>query len=346
MHMKIKNKIDCELYAFVKEMDKLYSLNTISPLLSKNIKDFILRDGKRIRPVLFVIGYLGFNKKPAPGLYRSALSIELLHDFMLIHDDIIDKSDTRRGQPSMHRLFGRYLKNAKTPKFSGEDLAIVAADVLYAMSLHIFLSVQEKPRRKEAALKKIIKAALYTGSGEFLELVNGLKDIDKLNKEDIYKVYDLKTANYTFASPLAAGATLGGADNDEINKLFKYGIYTGRAFQIKDDIMGMFEKERTTGKSNLADIKEAKKTILVWQAFKNSDPKTRNTIKKILSKKNAGMPDLLKMRRVVKASGSLDYAKDQIQELLGKARPLIESSAMDPEYKKFLIEYSQKILHS
>jgi geranylgeranyl diphosphate synthase, type I len=346
MDNKIKNRLDIEIGRFTKEMEKLYSLEAISPFLSMRIREFISREGKRVRPILYIIAYLGFAEKPAQGLYRSAISIELLHDFMLIHDDIIDKSDTRRGKPSMHKLFDLDLEKHRGLKFSGEDLAIVAGDVLYAMSLHVFLSIQEEPSRKEAALKKIMKAALYTGSGEFLELINGITDIDKLTLEDIYKVYDLKTANYTFASPLAVGATLGGADNEEINKLFKYGIYTGRAFQIKDDIIGLYEEEKTLGKPNLSDIREAKKTILVWYAYKSSRPEGKAAIKAIFSKKNAGQADLLQMRRIVKESGALDYAKTQIAQLQNNAQNLLKLSAIKPRYKQLLTGYSQEILKS
>src|SRR4030042_1567895 len=99
----IKNRIEKNLKSYIGDLDKLYSLSRISPLLAKNIKEFVLREGKRVRPILFIIGYLAYAKKQAPFLYRSAVSIELLHDFMLIHDDIIDKSDTRRGKPSLHK---------------------------------------------------------------------------------------------------------------------------------------------------------------------------------------------------------------------------------------------------
>ena len=157
-----------------------------------------------------MIGYLGYAGKTAPSLYRSAASLELLHDFMLVHDDIIDKSDTRRGQPSMHALLNKYLKNHRDIKFTGEDLAIIAGDVMYAMALHAFLSVREDPKNKEASFKKLIEAALYTGTGEFIELILSLKNIDAITKNDIYKIYDLKTANYTFSTPLVMGATLAG----------------------------------------------------------------------------------------------------------------------------------------
>ena len=344
MHLEIKNKIERELYSFIRDIDRLYHLNSISPILFKNIKEFLCRKGKRVRPILFVIGYLGYAKKTAQGLYRSAVSIELLHDFMLVHDDIIDKSDTRRGKPSMHALLNRYLKGYKDIKFTGEDLTIVAGDVMYAMALYAFLSIKEDKQRKENALKKLIQAALYTGSGEFLELIYGLKQIDCLSLRDIYKVYDLKTANYTFASPLTIGATLAGANKSETERLFKYGIYLGRAFQIKDDILGLFSEEAEIGKSNLADIQEAKKTILLWYAYSHAVPQEKRDIERILSKKNVKRMDLLEMRRIVSNSGALDYATKQVQEMLKDANKIHAALRMNPKYKKLLACYSQKIL--
>ena len=344
MFEEIKNKIDVELGAFAKNMDKLYSLNKISPLIANNIKNFILRDGKRARPILFIIGYLGFSKRTAPGLYRSALSIELLHDFMLVHDDIIDKSDTRRGKPSMHKMFNNYLSKFKELKFNGQDLSIVVGDVMYAMAIDTFLSIREDPRRKEKALKKFIEAAMFTGSGEFIELVYGIKDISKFSREDIYKIYKYKTAHYTFACPLSIGAILAGASDKEIQKISQYGAYLGNAFQIKDDILGMFEEENKTGKSALADLQEAKKTILIWHAYNHADNKNKNRIKTIMSKEKITESDLKEMRCIIKNSGAVEFAKKEIALMLNKALILIKSSAMKPKYKDFLYNFSGKIL--
>lgn len=346
MFLEIKNRVESELSRYILSIDRLYSLNKISPILFKHIKDFVSGDGKRIRPILFIIGYLGFAKKVAPGLYRSALSLELLHDFMLVHDDIIDKSQTRRGRPSMHAALNQYLAGYKgTIKFNGQDLSIVAGDVMYAMAIHAFLSVKEDMQRKETALKKLIEAVIYTGSGEFIELLYGVKNIEEISKADIYKIYDLKTANYTFASPLSIGAILAGAKKDQIEKLFNYGIYLGRAFQIKDDILGIFGSEDEIGKSNLTDLQEAKKTILIWYAYNNSTKENKSTIKSILSKAKVDKRDLLKMRKIITKSGALDYAQKEIARLLKKAQTINASSKMYPPYKNFLYNYSLKILN-
>ena len=344
MFTQIKNKIDRQLIAFVKDIDKNYSLSKFSPLLLKSIKDFVLRDGKRVRPILFVIGYLGFAKKPAPKLYTSALSIELLHDFMLVHDDIIDKSDTRRNKPSMHKMLNNYLKGFKKVKFNGQDLSIVVGDVMYALAIRAFLSIKVDMRRKEEGLKKLIEAALYTGSGEFLELVYSLKDIGKITKEDIYKVYDYKTACYTFACPLSTGAILAGVNKRQAELLFKYGLYLGRAFQIKDDILGMFSEEAKTGKSALTDLKEAKKTVLIWHAYNNSNRENKIKIKQILAKENAAIKDLLVMRKAIMEAKSLDYAKKEVAGLLRKSQDVLSLSRIKPRYKNILHHYAEQIL--
>jgi len=344
MFIKMKIRIEKELAAYVQTIDKLYSLNKLSPVLFKSIKEFICRPGKRIRPILFCIGYLGFSQKTPPGLYRSALSLELLHDFMLVHDDIIDKSDTRRGAPSMHALLNQYLNQNKNAKFNGEDLAIVVGDVMYAMGLDAFLSVKENMLRKEAALRKLISAALYTGSGEFIELLLGIKRLEKVTQEDIYKIYDYKTANYTFASPLTMGSTLAGAKTSQIEKLFSYGLLLGRAFQIKDDILGTFGEEKDTGKSNLTDIKEAKKTLLIWYAFNHAGRENRLLIKKIMEGEFSNNSALLKMRKIIVESGALAYAENQIEYLYSNAKIQLHSLGMDTRYKQALDNFSQKIL--
>jgi len=346
MLKKIKNKVEKELKAYIgQSVNRSYGINYISPLLYRSIKDFASRTGKRVRPTLFVIGYLGFAKKEAPGLYKSAIALELFHDFMLIHDDIIDKSETRRGKPAMHAMLNKWLRGHKDAKFNGQDLAIVIGDILYAMAIDAFLSVKENMRHKEAALKKLIEAGVYTGSGEFIELIYGLKNIDKIARKDIFRVYDLKTANYTFASPLGMGAILAGAGTKEIKTLAGYGTYLGRAFQIKDDILGTFGQENKIGKSNLTDLQEGKRTILIWQAYQKASQKDKTTIKKLLSKKYVSRADLSLVREVIIRSGALEYAKKEVARLISKAERLLGKSRMHPSYKNLLDVYTRELLN-
>ena len=135
----------------------------------------------------------GFSVKKPKNLYRSALAIELLHNFLLVHDDIVDNSDIRRGQASMHKLLEKKVKIPKKAGFTGKDLAMITGDIMYAVAIEAFLSITEDPLRKEAALKKFISTACYTGCGEFIELIYSIEDISKISKEQIYKIYDYKS---------------------------------------------------------------------------------------------------------------------------------------------------------
>ncbi len=344
MYFKIKKRLDKELSVFVKEIDRSYALKKLSPILSKEIKGFVRRKGKRLRPILFIAGYMGFAKTVAPNLYKSALSLELLHDFLLVHDDIIDKSDMRRGEPSLHKKLEGYLSGHKGIKFTGVELAIVAGDIIYAIAIDSFLSIKENPVRKEKALKNFLQTTIYTGAGEFVELFAGIKDIKNTRKSDIYKIYDLKTAFYSFASPLSTGAILAGAMESEVKKLSNAAIYLGEAFQIKDDILGIFSEEKNIGKSSITDLREGKKTILIWYAYHNAKKSDRNYIRYILSKKKVGRSDLSKVRRILIESGALSYAQKEISILTGRGLRLLESSRMRPKYKTFLLDYSRNLL--
>lgn len=344
MFEQIRTRINQELRALIADAQKQYRLKTICPLLFDSIENFCLREGKRVRPLLFILGYRGYSPKIPGGLYRSAVSLELLHDFMLAHDDIIDKSDMRRGLPSLHRYLSGALKETERLKFNGTDLAIVAGDVMYALALHAFLSVREDPTRKEAAFKKLIAAALYTGSGEFLEVLYGTKPIEAVTITDIYKIYDLKTANYTFASPLTIGATLAGAPPRQLQILFRYGTYLGRAFQIKDDIIGLFSDEKKIGKSNMTDLSEAKKTILIWHAYNHSSARDKAVIRAVFAKKTLRTADLSAVRRIITGSGSLEYARGQIKHLLTGAQHLCDQLAMRPGYRQALTSYAELLL--
>ncbi len=340
----IKNKIEKELRGYLAAAPKLRQLAGISPLLASKLKDFLCRPGKRLRPVLFVLSYFAFAKKTRPGIFKSALSIELLHDFMLIHDDIIDRSPLRRGKPAMHTMLNDYLAPYKGLKFNGEDLSIVAGDIVYALAMEAFLALKEEPRRKEKALRGFIDAAFYTGCGEFIELISGSKSLEETSKNDIYRIYDLKTAYYTFAFPLSIGATLAGARPGQVKKVFKYGLYLGRAFQIKDDILGIFADESRIGKSTLTDLQEAKKTLLIWYAFRHAGRREKLKLKNIFGKKKVSRNDLFRARKILLLCGAKEYAQKEILGYLRKARALNACCAMRAKYKNLLLEYSKEVL--
>jgi len=344
MYDELKKKIESELVRFMDESDKKFLLRDTSPLIFDSLKEYVLRDGKRIRPILILMGFRGYADKDAPGLYTTALSIELLHDFMLIHDDIIDKSDLRRGEPAMHTVLNDYVKKFKDPTCTGADLGIAIGDILYSIGIDAFLAVDVPFQHKQKALSRFIRAGVFTGMGEFYEMENGLKPAEEITKESIYKVYDYKTAYYTFAYPICIGAMLAGAPDSETDALCEYGTLLGRAFQIKDDIIGMFQDEQEIGKSATSDLEEGKKTLLIWYGYKNGTAEQKKTFGSLLGKKAITRDELGAMRKALTESGALEACKAEICTMNAEAQKLLAGTKVNLVQKTFLAKFADKIL--
>ena len=341
---KIKNNIENTLKAYALTMNLKYPFREISPLLDNTIRDFILRPGKRVRSTLFILGFVSYSRKEPAGLYRSAASLELLHNFLLIHDDIIDKAVLRKGQPTIHTALDDFLKSYPEIKFSGSDLSIIIGDIIYSLALNLFLSIMVKEGYKEKALDKFSEIVTYTGAGQFIEILYGIKGIRGMKLSDILKIYDLKSAQYTFSYPLVLGATLAGAEDSEIKRLFEYGVQAGRAFQIKDDILDMFGEQKNTGKPGFTDIKEAKKTLLLFYAYQKSSAKDKLYIEQALKKAAPSQSDCLKIRGIVERCGALKSAQEQIELSLRQAKEISSSLHIAPQYRQVLNHYTEKLL--
>lgn len=329
-------KINSALNDLLESANRRYSLGLISDSLLEFSKDFVMRPGKRIRPLLFILSYKGYAGKsmsPEKPLFTSAAAIELLHDYMLIHDDVIDNSDLRRGKPTLHKMFDQNIKLPGGQKI-GASLSIVAGDILFALGIEAFLAVKENSARKELALKKLVETAAYTGAGEFIDVIYGFKEIQTLCEKDVFLIYTLKTAKYTFECPLIMGAILAGAKANELRKLSKLAIAAGQAFQIYDDFLDLFASQEIIGKPVLSDLNESKKTLLVYNTFTSLKGKKRSDFKKILEKKNKTLADLGSFRRFIIESGSYDYTLKKMASLQKTALDTCAALCIKPAYKK------------
>ena len=338
-------KINSGLDRVLSSANKRYRLKLASDILFEFNKDFVMRPGKRIRPLLYVLAYKGYaskNASPDKELFTSAAAIELLHDYMLIHDDVIDNSDLRRGKPTLHKMFDKRIKLPGGQKI-GASLAIVSGDILFALGIEAFLSVKEDPSRKEKALKKLVETAAYTGAGEFIDVVSGFKDIRELTERDVFLIYTLKTAKYTFECPLLMGAMLAGAQDKELRKLSKLGLLSGQAFQIYDDFLDIFASEEVIGKPILSDLNESKKTLLVYKAFVNLKGKDKATFKKILEAKDKTIEDLKLFRELIIKSGSYDECLRIMTRLQKTALKTCSELKIKPQFAKAIESLISKL---
>jgi len=344
MLKQIRKKIDEQLKMFLINDELALNLAKTNLPLYKELSKFVLSNGKRIRPSLFVLAYEGLVTKKSKNIYKTAISFEFLHDFLLIHDDIIDRSDLRRGAPSIHRSLAKHLKRSASVGPSGSDLAIISGDILFSLALKAFLSSETYSNNSFKALNKFINCSFYTELGEYIEVLESIKNITQVKKENIYKIYKLKTARYTFSYPLSIGAELASAPKKTVKDVFDYGIYVGIAFQIKDDILGLFANEEKSGKSSLSDLNEAKKTLLIWKAFQTASSKDKKTIKTLLSKTKINKQDLYMMRSIVEKTGSLTYAKEEINRYYSQSQKILTSLKMKEAQKRELNLFTKRIL--
>lgn len=338
MIQELKKEIDKSLGIFLKRIKKEYKLGLVNPILFKSIEEFTLRKGKRIRPLLLILSYKGYSKKDpriSQALYNASTCIELLHNFMLIHDDIIDRSDLRRGKPTLHRILRKAAQTEDQEKL-GYDLSIIAGDIVYALAIDAFLSINEDPRRKEEALKHFIKTAAFTAMGEFIDILHGVEKVQHIKEKDVFLNYTLKTAKYTFECPLVIGAILAGAGKKDIGKLSSLGIMIGQAFQIQDDILGVFGSQKSIGKSILSDIAEFKKTLLICHAYDKLAPKKRAVFLRYFLKPKKSYQDLVAIRKILINCKSLHYSLNKIKQLLNKSQKIIRELSIKSPYRELI----------
>ncbi len=292
--------------------------------------DFITNGGKRLRPAFVYFGYKAVRKIiNEDTILKASIPIELLHASALIHDDVMDNSDTRRGRPTVHKIFGKRLKNDK----AGESLAIVLGDMLLALA-------DETLDARIGDVKTFFdEARKEINFGQHLDIVGD--SLSEVDNKWITQVMRYKTAGYTVEKPLIMGAALAGATAKTINNLSRYGINLGIAFQIQDDILGMFGNEKKVGKPVDSDLKEGKKTLLVWKTLNNlAQEKRQADIKRfnsILGNQKLTKSDYVWCQKLMREVGTVEYCEDKVKSMTKAAKKFLQKIRIDPEARRYLV---------
>lgn len=309
--------------------------------------EFTLRGGKRFRALLLLAGYwIAAGRDPSPML-PAAAALEHFQSWMLIHDDIIDHADTRRGGPTIHRIFerahdaGRRL-GASEPY--GLGIGITLGDLNEPFTVGALLDAPGPLDRRLAALAEYVRMTRETAYGQLLDIQNGATPVDEVREEDVLRVHRLKSAFYTVSSPLRIGAILGGARPALVDDLEAFGLDVGVAFQLRDDVLGTGFDAGDAGKS-ANDLIEGKRTLLVVRAWAAADVEGRAAITAVLNQPAATAAAVEAARDVIRATGSLAYSEKRIAELSRRACRRIERSrAVRPAAKSLLREICDRLV--
>lgn len=310
-------------------------------------EEFTLRGGKRFRAVLVLAGYhLATGRRPDPAL-PAAAALEHFQSWMLVHDDIIDHAEDRRGGPTVHRsLASRHRDRGGIGSSDdyGTGIAITLGDLEEPFTVDALLTTRASTPARLAALAEYIRMTRLTAYGQLLDIRNGTLAPGDVSEADVLSVHRLKSAIYTVVAPLKIGALLGGTPPARLADLESAGTDLGIAFQLRDDVLGAGFDAALSGKSS-NDLTEGKRTLLVVRAWRDGSDADRGRLARVLGNPQATPEDVERARDVIRGTGSLAYSERRIAALTARALARIDRSrAIRPTGKPLLHEVADRLV--
>ena len=280
--------------------------------------------GKRHRPLICYAACLAVGGDPDRAT-TSAAAIEHFHSAALIHDDIADEAELRRGEPCLHLT-------------EGLGLAINMGDLALSM---VNGPVVNDPLLDDATkvrvISELIAMTCRTVEGQALDLGWARDGRYDITPEDYLTMAVHKTAHYSGAVPLAVGAIVGGATEDQVEALRSYGLDTGLAFQIQDDLLNLVGTDEAKKKDFRSDITEGKRTLVVVHALQNAAPAARERLIEILSAKERDPEVLAEAVAIMEGAGSVEYARTYAEELSQNAKTRLVAAIEPSPYRDLLV---------
>ena len=305
-------------------------------LIADSLTEY-LSEGKRFRPLFALIGYLGTDSKVTNEIYKAAASLEFLQACALIHDDLMDGSDTRRGKPSIHKQF-----EAKYDSKFGGASAILIGDLALAwneQALHRS-GISTDAHLAVNPIHDIMRTELM--AGQFLDILEGTESTFSI--ERALKIARYKSGKYSIERPLHFGTAIALPTNlDIFNEIYSdYGLPLGEAFQLRDDLLGVFGDPAETGKPAGDDLREGKRTALIAYAFDRGNEATKKLLREKLGT-NLNDSEVSQLRGAIDDSGAVIHIEDLIEKLVEGALDAIERDELNTGGKNLLAEMASLV---
>ncbi len=339
----VREQIDLRLKDYLALQRADYLRQPIFATLYDDLTEFVTRKGKRLRSLLFLMAnriFQGKNGRASltdidPGLLSVGISLELLHGFILVHDDIIDRSETRRGLPTLHRVIESRLSAFSDRTRTGHNLALVLGDVLFALAQKCLLEAPLPPGANVRLGSLLLDGMVETGFGEAADIIHGTRDVAKVNPSEIEQMYRLKTTCYTIGCPLTMAGVLNGMDETGVNTLCRISQPAGLAFQIQNDLQE-FARFEVSDVEVPADILEGKKTLLIRAAFDSLNETDRGLLQLCFSSGAPNEATISKARELITKSGAVAGLNHRMEELFQIAGREILQSPFSPSVREGL----------
>lgn len=282
-------------------------------------RDLTLRGGKRLRPAMLIAAIACARPDPfSAAAIDLGAAMELLQTYLLVHDDWMDDDPIRRGGPSVHVL----LAGAFGGEHLGACAAILAGDLMGAL-VHKLIADLDLPTARRREVNEVWATMEH-------EVILG-QCLDVTQSRDVSRIHRLKTGSYTVRGPLRLGAAVADAGAEAREAMMRYAEPLGLAFQLRDDVLGVFGSERETGKPVGNDLREGKQTALVQHAMAHLDALDRGRLAGIVGRRDASDDEVHAARALIERSGALKAAEEQIARLRAQCLDALAGDALLPE---------------
>ncbi len=339
---RVRKEIDEALYAFVDSQRPVLGAvsGELAPLLTA--LDSLLAGGKRLRPAFCYWGWRGAGGDDRPEIFVAAAALELLQASALIHDDVMDGSDTRRGQPAAHRRFealhGDSGWRGSAEQF-GAGAAILLGDVCLTWCDEMFhgSGLPADALRRAQPVFNLMRTEVMCG--QYLDLVGqaqGTGPDGAAMVESALRIVRFKSAKYTIERPLQLGAALAGSS--AMDELSAYGLPLGAAFQLRDDVLGVFGDPAQTGKPAGDDLREGKRTVLIALTLERASAAQAGTVESLLGDPALDADGVERLRSIIVDSGALAACEAMIEGYADEASAALAVAPITAEAREALSE--------
>lgn len=321
LHQRTTQATEAYLTAIIqRRLTAATSLSTDYEFFWKSIDTIIRAGGKRLRPYLTMVGYGEFSDAIIP----VAASQEFIHTAMLMHDDVIDQDTIRHGHDNINGIYFKRYKNLLEPQRSmhyAHGSSILSGDALISEAYKSIIDAQLPQTITTKLIDRLHQSIYEVIGGELLDIE---APIVRPKNFDPFIVYRYKTAGYSFIGPLVSGALCAEAPPDTIQILEDYGEYIGIAFQLQDDLLGLFGNENTTGKSSITDLREAKMTQLIIAHKQLMNPSQEQRFNDVFGSPRATAQEFEALKQDIINSGARTQVETITKEYFNRARSAVD----------------------
>lgn len=337
-----RERLEPRLRSFLEEKRREVVARSGARDLVDAVQELVEGGGKRLRPALvhYSCRACGGDTEAVEPL---ALSTELLHSYLLIHDDIMDRAEVRRGRRATHLRFAE-MSHGEPPGDEGEHFgrsaAILAGDLAHSWAVELYLRARPQSKDGTGLDRAFSQMCQEVVDGQYGEML--LAGRQEPGEEELLRVLRLKSGRYSVERPIELGARFAGAGAPRLEALGRYGSAVGEAFQLQDDVLGTFGEEEATGKPVSADLSEGKFTFLVHHALRGAEEAGRERLREILERQDLEAGDVDDAREIIRRSGGLEAVREMIDARLGRAAAALEEIDLRPEDRTVfdgLLEY-------